>query len=50
MLCTRCGSYEAEWMEIDGHNLCQLCWELHCSVEWWNIMCGDTDAIKEPKK
>lgn len=35
LMCTECNKERADWLGIDGNNLCQLCWEVHCSEEWW---------------
>ena len=31
-LCSRCKKELAEW-----DDLCQMCWEAHCSEEWWQL-------------
>ena len=36
MICTRCGKELAEWHFGDDH-YCQMCWEAHCSEEWWRL-------------
>jgi len=36
MICTRCGREKAEWHFNEEH-YCQLCWEAHCSEEWWAL-------------
>lgn len=35
-ICSRCGG-KAEWMGIGDEDLCQECWEAHCSEEWWRL-------------
>ena len=32
MICSKCGKEKAEW-----DDLCQMCWEAHCSEEWWRL-------------
>jgi len=36
MKCSKCHKRKAEWIfGIDGTGLCQECWELFCSEQWW---------------
>ncbi len=34
-MCSKCNTEKAEWFGIEDEDLCQLCWEEHCSEEWW---------------
>ena len=36
-ICTKCHKDKAEWFGIGDDDLCQLCWEDHCSDEWWRL-------------
>ena len=37
MICSRCGKELAEWIFGEGEAYCQMCWEAHCSEEWWRL-------------
>jgi len=37
MICTRCGRELAEWIISEDEAYCQMCWEAHCSEEWWRL-------------
>jgi len=34
MICSSCGKELAEWIFGD-EGYCQMCWEAHCSEEWF---------------
>lgn len=36
MVCSRCGKKPAEWI-VGDEGYCQMCWEAHCSEEWWRL-------------
>jgi len=38
MECTKCHSADADWLGIDGEDLCQLCWEAYSSETWWDMI------------
>lgn len=34
-LCTKCRKEQASWDFGEEENLCQMCFEEMCSVDWW---------------
>jgi len=36
--CSRCGEPHDNWPDDKSGMLCQMCWEAHCSEEWWKWM------------
>ena len=41
-ICSKCGKEEAEW-----DDLCQMCWEEHCSMEWWRLNVWQNPIYRE---
>jgi hypothetical protein len=36
--CSRCTEPHDNWPDDSNGLLCQMCWEAHCSEEWWDSM------------
>lgn len=39
MLCSDCKKEPSEgWLDGEGGELCQMCWEKQCDKEWWEYV------------
>ena len=43
MKCAACGEPADGWPANDGGELCQMCWELECSEDWWRLVAESED-------